>query len=47
VGESTLTCIENRHFVILGDHSSGNYEILKREFLTRTKSGPWGSQHGG
>jgi hypothetical protein len=34
VEESTLTCIGNRRFVILGNHSSGNRETPKRDFPT-------------
>jgi hypothetical protein len=47
MGESTLTCVGNRRFVILGDHSSGNCKILKHKFPMGTKSGPQGSWRGG
>jgi hypothetical protein len=34
VEESTLTCIGDRRFVILGNHSSGNRETPKHDFPT-------------
>jgi hypothetical protein len=37
VEESTLTCIGDQRFVILGNHSSGNRETLKQDFPNRLK----------
>jgi hypothetical protein len=37
--ETTLTCIGDRRFVILGNHSSGNRETPKHDFPTAKRVG--------
>jgi hypothetical protein len=47
VEDSTLTCIGNERFMILGNHSSRNRKTPKHDFSTGKKSRPRRSRRGG